>query len=164
MSRGERQKDAQKLATMLHVLPPTLKPVNNLICCKRGLIWVVKCATALFNSRHCNPYPVQQHTHLSRAYKGVSSPGPSWQTVDGKEKKGMKARENAIGRGKREKDAQKRANCIALLQNKLRIASLLTDAHTWPKSKLQVRKGMSLFTFSKPALGIKLQRIFEVLF
>ena len=62
MSRGEREKDAQKLAKMLRVLPPTLKPVNNLICCKRGLIWVVKRATSLFNSRHSNPCPVQQHT------------------------------------------------------------------------------------------------------
>ena len=31
MSRGEREKDAQKLAKMMRVLPPTLKPVNNLI-------------------------------------------------------------------------------------------------------------------------------------
>ena len=26
------------------------KPVNNLICCKTGLMWVVKRATSLFNS------------------------------------------------------------------------------------------------------------------
>ena len=44
-----------------------------------------------------------------------------------------------------------------------RIASLLTDAHAWSKSELQVRKGMSLFTFSKPALWFEVQRIFEVL-
>ena len=25
---------------MLHVLPPTFKPVNNIICCKTGLMWV----------------------------------------------------------------------------------------------------------------------------
>ena len=62
MSREEREKDAQKLAKMLRVLPPTLKPVNNLICCKRSLIWVVKRATSLFNSRLCNPCPVQPHT------------------------------------------------------------------------------------------------------
>ena len=44
-----------------------------------------------------------------------------------------------------------------------RIASLLTEAHARSNSKLKVGKGMNLFTFSKPALGIKLQRIFEVL-
>ena len=46
-----------------------------------------------------------------------------------------------------------------------RIASLklLTDAHAWSKSELQVRKWMSLFTFSKPALWFEVQRIFEVL-
>ena len=35
---------------MLRVFPPTFKPVNNLICCKTGLMWVVKRATSLFNS------------------------------------------------------------------------------------------------------------------
>ena len=35
---------------MLRVLPPLLKPANNLICCKTGLMWVVKRATSLFNS------------------------------------------------------------------------------------------------------------------
>ena len=35
---------------MLHVLPPTFKPVNNLIWCKTGLMWVVKHAKSLFNS------------------------------------------------------------------------------------------------------------------
>ena len=44
-----------------------------------------------------------------------------------------------------------------------RIASPLTDAHARSKSKLQVEKGMSLFTFSKAALGIKLQMILEEL-
>ena len=34
---------------MLHVLAPSLKPVNNLICCKTGLMWVVKRASSLFN-------------------------------------------------------------------------------------------------------------------
>ena len=40
---------AAKLA-MLRVLSLTLKPVSNLICCKTGLMWVVKRATSLFNS------------------------------------------------------------------------------------------------------------------
>ena len=33
------------------VLLPTFKPVlkNNLICCRTGFMWVVKCATSLFN-------------------------------------------------------------------------------------------------------------------
>ena len=35
---------------MLRVLPNTFKPVNNLVCCKTGLMWVVKRATSLFNS------------------------------------------------------------------------------------------------------------------
>ena len=35
---------------MLRVLPPMFKPVNNLICCQTGLMWVVKHATSLFNS------------------------------------------------------------------------------------------------------------------
>ena len=36
---------------MLSVLPPTsVKPVNNLICCKTGLVWVLKLATSLFDS------------------------------------------------------------------------------------------------------------------
>ena len=39
---------------MLHVLPPTFKPVNNLICCKTGLIWLVKRVTSLCNSFCCN--------------------------------------------------------------------------------------------------------------
>lgn len=34
---------------MLRVLPLTFKPVNNLICCKTGLMWVVKRKTSLFN-------------------------------------------------------------------------------------------------------------------
>ena len=34
---------------LLLVLPLTFKPFNNLICCKTGLMWVVKCATSLFN-------------------------------------------------------------------------------------------------------------------
>ena len=39
---------------MLHILAPTFKPVNDLICCKAGLMWVVKCATSLFDSIRCN--------------------------------------------------------------------------------------------------------------
>ena len=35
---------------MLYVLLPTFKSVNNLIYCKTGLMWVVKCAASLFNS------------------------------------------------------------------------------------------------------------------
>ena len=39
---------------VLPVLPPAFKPVNNLICCKTGLTWVVKRATSLFNSFYSN--------------------------------------------------------------------------------------------------------------
>ena len=35
---------------MLRVLPPMFKPVNNLICCKTGLMWVGKRPTLLVNS------------------------------------------------------------------------------------------------------------------
>ena len=35
---------------MLRVLPPMVKPVSNLICCKTGFMWVVKRATSLFDS------------------------------------------------------------------------------------------------------------------
>ena len=35
---------------MLRVLPPSFKPVKNLICCKTGLMWLVKRATLLFSS------------------------------------------------------------------------------------------------------------------
>ena len=35
---------------MLRVLPPMFKPVNKLICCKRGLMLVEKRAISLFNS------------------------------------------------------------------------------------------------------------------
>ena len=40
----------QQLIPMMGFLPPTFKPVNNLICCMSGLMWVVKRATSLFNS------------------------------------------------------------------------------------------------------------------
>ena len=105
MSRGEREKDAQKLATMLRVLPPTLKPVNNLICCKRGLIWVVQRATSL-STQDTVTHALFSCTHLSRADIRVCPPGPSWQTFDRKGKRGMKAREDAIGRGTRGNGAQ----------------------------------------------------------
>ena len=39
---------------MLRVLPPTFKPVNNLICCKTGFMWVVKRAISLFNLFYSN--------------------------------------------------------------------------------------------------------------
>ena len=39
---------------MLRSLPPTFKPVNNLICCKTGLMWVVKRAISLFNLLYSN--------------------------------------------------------------------------------------------------------------
>ena len=35
---------------MLCVLLTAFKPDNNLICCKMGLMWLVKRATSLFNS------------------------------------------------------------------------------------------------------------------
>ena len=35
---------------LLRVLPPSFKSVNNQICCKRGLMWMVKRTTSLFNS------------------------------------------------------------------------------------------------------------------
>ena len=35
-------------------LPHTFKPVNNLICCMSGWMWVVKRATSLFNSLYSN--------------------------------------------------------------------------------------------------------------
>ena len=41
-------------AAMLRVLSPKFKPVNNQICCKIGLIWVVKPETSLFNSFSSN--------------------------------------------------------------------------------------------------------------
>ena len=34
---------------ILRVLPPTFKPVNNLICYKTGFLWVVERAPSLFN-------------------------------------------------------------------------------------------------------------------
>ena len=35
---------------MFRLLPPVFKPVNNLICCKTGLMWVGKRPTLLVNS------------------------------------------------------------------------------------------------------------------
>ena len=68
---------------MLRVLPPKFKPVNNLICCKTGFMWMVKRATSLFNSFCSNvakqvarfllpvfPVPLQ-HLHTEEECKGV---------------------------------------------------------------------------------------------
>ena len=55
---------------MLRSLPPTFKPVNNLICCKTGLMWVAKRATSLFNLLYSNVarqvarFLLQVFTHL----------------------------------------------------------------------------------------------------
>ena len=41
--KTSKKKRATCLATLLQksdVLPPTFKPVNNIICCKTGLMWV----------------------------------------------------------------------------------------------------------------------------
>ncbi|CAH3045994.1 unnamed protein product [Porites evermanni] len=51
---------------MVRDLPPTFKPVNNLICCKTGLMWVVKRATSLFNS-FCSNVSRQVMRQRSRA-------------------------------------------------------------------------------------------------
>ena len=57
--RNGQQKSATGLATLLQnelcvFTPPPphplSKPVNNLICCMPGLMWVVKRATSLFTS------------------------------------------------------------------------------------------------------------------
>ena len=59
--------------TMLSFLP---KPVNNLICCKTGLIWVVKRATSLFNS-FCSNVARQDTCFLwSRTKHGARIHGP----------------------------------------------------------------------------------------
>ena len=52
---------------------------------------------------------------------------------------------------------------ITLSVTELGITSLLTNTHMRPKSKLQMRKRMNIFSPSQPALRFKLQRIFEVL-
>ena len=57
-------------------------------------------------------------THLSRAYKSVP-PRCFKQTFYRKGKRGMKASENAIGRGTSESGTQKRATSFELMQNKL---------------------------------------------
>ena len=56
---------------MLHVLPPMFKPVNNLICCKTGLMWVVKCATSLFIS-FCSNVAKQFARFLLPVFRTVS--------------------------------------------------------------------------------------------
>ena len=35
---------------MLHLFKPTFKPVDNLICCKTGMMWVIKPATSLYST------------------------------------------------------------------------------------------------------------------
>ena len=35
---------------MLHLFQPTFKPVDNLICWKTGLMWVIKPATSLYST------------------------------------------------------------------------------------------------------------------
>ena len=35
---------------MLHLFQPTFKPVDNLICCQTGLMWVIKPATSLYST------------------------------------------------------------------------------------------------------------------
>ena len=35
---------------MLHLFQPTFKPDDNLICCKAGLMWVIKPATSLYST------------------------------------------------------------------------------------------------------------------
>ena len=35
---------------MLHLFQPTFKPVDNLICCKTGMMWVIKPATSLYST------------------------------------------------------------------------------------------------------------------
>ena len=50
---------------MLRVSRSTsVKPVNNLICCKTGLIWVIKRTTTLFNS-FCGNVTWQDKLHVS---------------------------------------------------------------------------------------------------
>ena len=64
---------------MLRVLPPMFKPVNNLICCKTGLMWMVKRATSLFNS-FCSNFAKQvvldyKMLNLNSSHIGFSQRG-----------------------------------------------------------------------------------------
>ena len=72
---------------MLRVLSPPFEPVNNLICCKTGLKWVVKRATSLLNSFEailnvfCCPFFYTFRTGgikaMSRSFSGANK----WQNV-----------------------------------------------------------------------------------
>ena len=81
-----------KLKAMLRVLPITFKPVNNLICCKTVLIWVVKRATSLFHSAlfhyklhdFCYPFSRTFSIHFSYSASGNLGKGPSKASVSGK--------------------------------------------------------------------------------
>ena len=119
---------------MLRVSPPTsVKPANNLICCKTGLIWVIKRTTTLFNS-FCGNVARQVARFLlpvCPSLKGRARHTPQSDTC----------------LSKHVPKAKFLTGCRLD-----RMASL----HTWSRYKLQVRKGMGLFTFSKAALGIKL--------
>ena len=55
---------------MLRVLPVTFKPVNNLICCKTGLMWLVKRATSLYNS-FCSNVSRQVRRQRGRAVRAL---------------------------------------------------------------------------------------------
>ena len=50
------------------VLLPTFKPVlkNNLICCRTGFMWVVKCATWLFNPGGGGGYSANERSGYAR--------------------------------------------------------------------------------------------------
>ena len=54
---------------MLYVLPPVFKPVNKLICCKTGLMWVVKRAISLFNSSFAAMLQNKLHVFWSEVYE-----------------------------------------------------------------------------------------------
>ena len=41
MGKKKRATNVLQQKAMLRVLPPIIKPVNNLICCKTGFMWVV---------------------------------------------------------------------------------------------------------------------------
>ena len=56
---------------MLHVLPPTFKPVNNLFWCKKYLMRVAKRATLLCNS-FCNNVAKQVACFLLPVFRTLS--------------------------------------------------------------------------------------------
>ena len=57
---------------MLRVLPAMFKPVNNLICCKTGLMWVGKrtIATQLVLQQYCKTSSTFFVTRFSVPFKG----------------------------------------------------------------------------------------------